>query len=40
MKVVYSENTALHGHPNERSQAEMARILLPEVARLGGFLSR
>lgn len=40
MKVVHSENTALHGHPSERSQAEMAQVLLSEVARLGGFLSR
>lgn len=37
---VSTENTALQGHPNERSQAELAQTLLPIVARLGGFLSR
>lgn len=37
---VRTENTALDGHPNERSQAELAQTLLPIVARLGGFLSR
>lgn len=40
MEIVYSENTALHGHPNERSQQDMAQKLLPKIARLGGFLSR
>ena len=39
-KFVYTENTALHGHPSENSQKELANTLRPLVARLGGWLSR
>ena len=39
-KFVYTENTALHGHPSEVSQKELANTLRPLVARLGGWLSR
>ena len=39
-KVVYTDNTALHGHPNEMSQKELANTLRPLVGRLGGWLSR
>ena len=39
-KVVYTENSALHGHPSENSQKELANTLRPLVARLGGWLSR
>ena len=39
-KVVYTDNTALHGHPNEMSQKELANTLRPIVGRLGGWLSR
>lgn len=37
---VHTENTALHGHPSEHSQADLARTLRSIVARLGGWLSR
>ncbi|MCQ2102167.1 MAG: GDSL-type esterase/lipase family protein [Fibrobacter sp.] len=37
---VHTENTALHGHPSERSQSDLAQTLRPLVARLGGWLSR
>jgi len=37
---VHTENTALHGHPSEHSQADLARTLRPYVAKLGGWLSR
>ena len=39
-KFVYTENTALHGHPSEMSQKELANTLRPLVGRLGGWLSR
>lgn len=39
-KLVYTDNTALHGHPNEMSQKELANTLRPIVGRLGGWLSR
>ena len=39
-KFVYTENSALHGHPSENSQKELANTLRPLVARLGGWLSR
>ena len=39
-KLVYTENTALHGHPSENSQKELANTLRPLVGRLGGWLSR
>ena len=39
-KVVYTENTALHGHPSEMSQKELANTLRPIIGRLGGWLSR
>ena len=39
-KLVYTENTALHGHPSEVSQKMLANDLRPIVARLGGWLSR
>lgn len=37
---VHTENGALHGHPTEHSQADLARTLRPYVAKLGGWLSR
>ena len=37
---VQTENTALHGHPSEHSQADLARTLRPIVAKLGRWLSR
>lgn len=37
---VHTENAALHGHPTEHSQADLARTLRPYVAKLGGWLSR
>lgn len=37
---VHTENGALHGHPTEHSQADLARTLRPFVAKLGGWLSR
>lgn len=37
---VHTENTALHGHPSEHSQAELAQKLRPIIGRLGGWLSR
>ena len=39
-RLVYTENTALHGHPSEMSQKMLANDLRPLVARLGGWLSR
>ena len=39
-KVVYTENTALHGHPSEMSQKQLASTLRPIIGRLGGWLSR
>lgn len=39
-KLVYTENTALHGHPSEMSQKELANTLRPIIGRLGGWLSR
>ena len=39
-KLVFTENTALHGHPSAHSQQEMASTLRFLVGRLGGFLSR
>ncbi len=36
-KVVYTKNTALHGHPNETSQADLAEELFPKICRLGEF---
>ena len=39
-KLVFTENTALHGHPSARSQEELASTLRFLVGRLGGFLSR
>ncbi len=40
IREVTTENTALHGHPNAHSQADLAQELLPIVARLGGMLHR
>lgn len=37
---VHTENSALHGHPTEQSQAELARTLGPIVGKLGGWLLR
>lgn len=37
---VHTENTALHGHPSEHSQADLAQTLRPLLGRLGGWLSR
>ena len=37
---VHTDNVALHGHPDEHSQAELARTLRPIVGRLGRWLSR
>ena len=39
-KLVFTENTALHGHPSAHSQEELANTLRFLVGRLGGFLSR
>ncbi|MCF0215015.1 MAG: hypothetical protein HUK21_00900 [Fibrobacteraceae bacterium] len=39
-QVVYTDNTALHGHPNEMSQKELANTLKPIIGRLGRWLSR
>lgn len=37
---VRTDNVALHGHPDEHSQAELARTLRPVVGKLGRWLSR
>ncbi len=37
---VATENTALHGHPSKRSQADLANTLRPIIGRLGGWMSR
>ena len=37
---VHTDNVALHGHPDEHSQAELARTLRPIVGKLGRWLSR
>lgn len=37
---VRTENTALHGHPCERSQADLANTLRPIIGRLGRWMSR
>lgn len=39
-KVVQTENVGLHGHPDVRAHKEMANILRPIIARLGGWLAR
>lgn len=39
-QIFYSENTALHGHPNLMSHQEMTRTLRPIIGRLGKWLSR
>lgn len=38
--VVNTVNEGLHGHPNERSQMDLANTLRPIIGRLGGWLSR
>ena len=37
---VHTENTALHGHPSEHSQTELAQKLRPIVGRIAHWLSR
>lgn len=37
---VFTENTALHGHPSEHSQVELANTLRPIIGRLGKWMSR
>lgn len=38
--VVHTTNEALHGHPTERSQQDMANTLRPIIGRLGKWMSR
>lgn len=37
---VFTENTALHGHPSEHSQKELANTLRTVIGRLGRWMSR
>ena len=37
---VFTENTALHGHPNEHSQQDLANTLRTIIGRLGRWMSR
>ena len=37
---VHTENTALHGHPNENSQKELANTIRPIIGRLVRWLAR
>ena len=39
-KLVFTENSGLHGHPSEMSQKELANTIRPIVGRLGRWISR